>query len=108
MQSTQKPNRKRCVRAATVLTLTGAAIVSSSFTTVAGSPFPLACASSDLRAWLRIERHGETGDVEAAAVGEGLLRLLEARHICGQQRISAALTLYESILPDPIAAQFAK
>ena len=106
--ATQNTSRKRCARAAAVILIGGVAIVSFNLPTVASTPFPLECTSSDLRAWLRIEHHGENGDLEPAAVGKGFVRLLEARHICGQQRISEALALYESILPDPIASQAAK
>jgi hypothetical protein len=74
----------------------------------AGNAFPLQCTSSDLDAWIRIERHGEAGDVEPALVGKALVQLLEARHICGQQRISEALILYEGVLPGPIRASAAK
>jgi hypothetical protein len=74
----------------------------------AGKAFPLQCTASDLDAWIRIERHGEASDLEPALVGKALVQLLEARHICGQHRISEALILYEGVLPGPIRASAAK
>jgi hypothetical protein len=65
----------------------------------AAGSYPLQCASRDLQAWLRIERHGEAGDVDGAVVGKAFLTLFEARHLCSQQQVSQALEVYDSVLP---------
>jgi hypothetical protein len=70
----------------------------------AAGSYPAQCASRDLQAWLRIEQHGEAGDVDGAVVGKAFLTLLEARHLCGQQQVAQALALYDSVLPAPVTA----
>lgn len=76
--------------------------------TNAAGPYPLQCASSDLQAVLRIERHGEAGDVDAAVVAKAFFTLLEARHLCGRQQVPPALALYDSVLPTALTAAAAK
>jgi hypothetical protein len=86
-------------------TLTPSLLIASSTAFLFAAPasaaggFPLQCASRDLQAFLRIEQHGEARDIDGAVVGKAFVTLLEARQICGNQRVDEAIAIYDGILP---------
>jgi hypothetical protein len=56
-----------------------------------------ACAAADRRLLTLIEEHGEAADVTAETLAKAFFTMLEARKVCRQGQVEAALELYESV-----------
>ena len=78
------------------------ALLLSNGTSYAGdsATFSVQCARREVQVITLIEDHGEKQDVSSNKLAEAGLRMLDARTICYEGRVSEAVALYDSIVTD--------
>jgi hypothetical protein len=90
-------SRESWVKAGVAAALLVAAAVTAPGAARAGEdPFPLICANRDLDVVTLIELHGGLQFIAPARLAEAYFTVMDARNLCSEGKIDAALKLYNT------------
>ena len=62
------------------------------------------CALRDLQVLIRLEQHADAKELPSDQIAAAFFNMLQARAVCGEQKVAEALALYDRALPASLAA----
>jgi hypothetical protein len=98
ISATIRPRTFAALLGSTVLIATGTGYGT------AGEKFSTECAVRDVQTLIKVEQHAEAKDLPNDQIAAAFFTMLQARAICGEQRVAEALAVYDRAFTAPITS----